>query len=100
MSGLSCPTPPIGVSSEYMRGRLGDRRWRFLAFAGGTLYVLFLILAPFEHHDLACHYKTPQHCTSCSSSLVGSDPDAPAILGAWHLSDAGRVFGFQLMADG
>ena len=64
------------------------------------MYALFLILAPFEHHDVACHFKTPQHCTACASSLVGSDPDTPAILGAWHLSDAGRVVGTQFVADG
>jgi len=40
-----------------------DRRW--LAFAGAVLYTVFLFIAPFEHHDLLCHIKNPQHCTSC-----------------------------------
>jgi hypothetical protein len=80
--------------------RLGDRRWRVLAVAGGALYVLFLIVAPYEHHDLVCHLKTPLHCTSCSSSLVGSDPHPPAIVGAWALADAGRAVAFELIADG
>lgn len=83
-----------------MRGRLSNRRWRFSTYGGGLLYALFLVLAPFEHHDVACHFKTPQHCISCSASLVGSDPDAPLVLGAWHLSDAGRVVGLQLVAEG
>ena len=83
-----------------MCGRFGDRRWRFLAWVGGALYAFFLITAPFEHHDIACHLKTPQHCTSCNSSLVGSDPEAPAAAGAWSLADAGRAIGFQLIADG
>jgi hypothetical protein len=83
-----------------MIGRLGGRRWRFLALVGGALYAFFLITAPFEHHDIACHLKTPQHCTSCSSSLVGSDPQTPAIFGDWHLADAGRTIDFQLIADG
>ncbi len=82
-----------------MRGLLGDRRWRFLTFAGGALYALFLAIAPLDHDDIACHFKTPQHCASCSSSLVGSDPDAPVVLGAWNLADAGRVVGFQLIVD-
>ena len=79
---------------------LGDRRWRFVTLVGGVLYAFFLILAPFEHHDLACHVRTPQHCTSCSSSLVGSDPDAPAVIGVSHLCDAGRAVSIQLLADG
>jgi hypothetical protein len=83
-----------------MTGRFGDRRWRFLAFVGGALYAFFLIAAPFEHHDIACHLKTPQHCTSCNSSLVGSDPQTPAIFGNWRLADAGRANDVQLIADG
>ena len=63
------------------------------------MYALVLILAPFEHHDIACHLKTPQHCTSCSSSIVGSDPSAPASVGACSLSDAGRAVGDQLLAE-
>ena len=82
-----------------MRARTRERRWRLLTFVGGTLYALFLVIAPFEHHDVACHFKTPQHCTSCSFSLVGADPDAPAIVGAFHLSDAGSVVGVQLIVD-
>ena len=83
-----------------MRDRLGRRRWRFLAFVGGTLYALFLVLAPYEHCDLVCHLKTPLHCTSCSSSLVGSDPHTPALVGAWDLADAGRAVVDQLVTDG
>jgi hypothetical protein len=82
-----------------MRGRLDNRRWRSLAFVGGALYAFFLITASFEHHDIACHIRTPQHCTSCNSSLVGSDPQTPAIVGAWHLADAGRAIAFQAIVD-
>lgn len=82
-----------------MNGRFGDRRWRCLAWVGGALYAFFLIAAPFEHHDIACHLRTPQHCTSCNSSLVGSDPQTPAIFGAWHLADAGRAIAFQPIAN-
>ena len=83
-----------------MSGRFGDRRWRFLACVGGMLYAFFLIAAPFEHHDITCELKTPQHCTSCNSSLVGSDPEAPILLGAWSLADAGRAGTLQVIANG
>ena len=78
----------------------GDRCRRFQTVVGAAVYALFLIIAPFEHHDLACHLKTPQHCTSCSFSLVGSDPDAPAIIGESDLADAGRAVAIQVLADG
>ena len=83
-----------------MCSEFGNRRWRFLTCVGGALYAFFLITAPFEHHDIVCHLRTPQHCTSCNSSLVGSDPQTPAIPSARHLADAGRAFDFQLIADG
>ena len=41
---------------------------------GLALYAAVLVLAPFTHHDLACHIKNPQHCTACSSSQAGVDP--------------------------
>ena len=83
-----------------MRRGIGDRHWRFLAYVGGAIYALFLITAPFQHHDILCHLKTPLHCTSCTSSLVGSDPHTLAIFGAWNLADAGRAVPFQLLAAG
>jgi hypothetical protein len=83
-----------------MSGRFGDRRWRFLACVGGAVYAFFLITASFEHHDITCELKTPQHCTACNSSLVGSDPEAPVLLGAWSLADAGRAVTVQVIADG
>ena len=76
---------------------LGIRRSKFL---GVALYAVFLVTAPFEHHDLVCHLKTPQHCTSCASSQLSSDPQTPAILGTWHLNDAGRAITIQLVVDG
>ena len=85
---------------ESVQGRSSDRGWRFLTCVGAAAYALFLIISPFEHHDLACHLKTPQHCTSCSSSLVGSDPHMPAIVGACDLADAGQAVAVHLLADG
>jgi hypothetical protein len=70
----------------------GVRRWRLLAFVGATVYGLFLLTAPFGHHDPDCHLKTPQHCTACASSVVGSDPHTPRLPGLWQLADAGSAF--------
>ena len=47
---------------------------RIAKWLGVVLYAVVLILAPFTHHDLACHLKDPQHCTACTSSPVGTDP--------------------------
>ena len=66
-----------------------DRRIRRFALLGVVLHTLFVAAAPFEHHDLICHLKTPQHCTSCTSSPVGSSAEAQATPGAAVLSDAG-----------
>jgi len=71
--------------------RWSDRTIRSLTAAGSAIFALFLIIAPFEHHDLACHLKTPQHCASCASSVVGSDPSSPGPIGACRLVDAGRT---------
>jgi hypothetical protein len=79
---------------------LTDRPVRRFASVVGVLYAVFLTIAPFEHHDIACHFKTPQHCTSCSSSVVSSGPSAPAGLGACPLADAGRARADQPLADG
>lgn len=76
-----------------MRSRLHRRRPGAFAFVGVAVYAFFLITAPFEHHDLLCELKTPQHCTSCTSSVVGSDPHTAAVVGAWHLADAGQIVG-------
>jgi hypothetical protein len=67
------------------------RRWRRLVSIGMALYAVFLITIPFEHHDLSCELKTPQHCTACTSSVVGSDPNPPTTLDVWALVDAGSA---------
>ena len=66
---------------------------------GAAIYAFFLVTAQFEHHDLLCHLRNPQHCTSCTSSQLGSDPQTTPILGAWHLDDAGRAIVFRLIVD-
>ena len=74
-----------------MLDRTDDRRWRSWRLVGVALYTAFLIIAPFEHHDLSCELKTPQHCLSCSASQLGSDPHAVAVPAVWSLADAGRA---------
>ena len=68
-----------------------DRRIRRFALLGVVLHTLFVAAAPFEHHDLICHLKTPQHCTSCTSSPVGSSAETHSTPGAAVLSDAGSA---------
>jgi hypothetical protein len=65
-----------------------------------ALYVLFLVASPFEHHDLLCHLKTPQHCTSCSGSQLGSDPHALVPPAGRALADAGSAVADHLLAEG
>ncbi len=67
---------------------------------GITLYVVCLLVSPFEHHDLACHLKTPFHCTSCASNLVGSDPQTPTVFDGSHQVDAGRAAAPAIVAHG
>src|SRR3977135_4089797 len=82
-----------------MAGRSEDRHYRRLALAGLALYAIFLVGAPFEHHDLLCHLKTPQHCTSCASSQLGSDPGAPLSPPASQLVGAGSAVVVHLLAE-
>jgi hypothetical protein len=86
------------VLSEQMHVRPSGRRLRSLAFAGLAIYALFLVVSPFEHHDLSCELKTPQHCTACTSSLVGADPNALAVPDAWHFTDAGSAVSTPILA--
>jgi hypothetical protein len=74
-----------------MQGTLRGRGSRLLALAGLIVYVLFLVTVQFEHHDLICHVKHPAHCPACSSSVLGSNPDAPATLDASTLPEVGRA---------
>jgi hypothetical protein len=74
----------------------GGRR---LVMVAATLYAIFLLCAPFEHHDLSCELKTPQHCTACTSSVLSSNPDLPIAAGIWHLADAGSAIVVDVRAE-
>lgn len=78
-------------------GAQGRQWWQLISVA---LYAVFLVTAPFEHHDLSCELKTPFHCTACVSSQVGSDPQAAVIPAIWHLDDAGRAVSLPVIAHG
>ena len=75
------------------------RRFRRLTWLGVVLHVLLLSVASFEHHDLACHRTTPQHCTSCAANQPGASPHVFAVPGACNLADAGSPVSFQLVAE-
>jgi len=67
---------------------------------GVAIYAVFLLVAPFEHHDLLCHLKTPTHCTACTSSLVSADPHTPVVPGAADLADAGGAVAVDVITNG
>jgi hypothetical protein len=79
--------------------RLQPADRRLLTVVGTVVYALFLVTAQFEHHDFICHLKNPQHCSSCTSSQLGSDPQPALSLGSRHLDDAGRAFTVAAEAD-
>ena len=62
-----------------------------LRFVSLALYAVFLVSAPFEHHDFSCELKTPLHCTACTSTSLGSDPQPADPLGLPRLADAGAT---------
>jgi hypothetical protein len=76
-------------------------RWPFRRTAAliAALYALFLVTVPFEHHDLACHLKTPQHCTSCASSPLSVGSHTPFTPDASWLPDAGRAVACHLLPE-
>lgn len=65
-----------------------------------AIYAVFLVASPFEHHDLSCELKTPQHCTSCASTQLGSDTRIVLAPGAAQLADAGRAAAVVLLDEG
>src|ERR1700682_1977777 len=65
-----------------------------------AIYLVILLVAPFAHHDLDCHLKTPLHCPACASSQVGLNTPLPAVARAADLPDAGDVITRQTPADG
>ena len=83
-----------------MTRRGNARLSRRLALVGMAIYAAFLVASPFEHHDLSCELKTPQHCTSCSSTQLGSDTQIALTPGAAQLADAGSAVSFVRLDTG
>jgi hypothetical protein len=54
-----------------------------------ALFAVVLATEQLEHHDIVCHLKTPQHCSACASSPVGSDPGTTSAFNQLPLADAG-----------
>jgi hypothetical protein len=67
---------------------------------GVALYAAVLVVAPFTHHDLVCHFKNPQHCTACTSNQLGTDPAALRAPRFRPLVDAGRAVQIHALAEG
>ena len=80
------------------RGRAHGRRW--LTLVAALFYGLVLTASAFEHHDLLCHLKNPQHCTACTASQLGADPPALAVVLTSYLNDAGRAIAVHADAAG
>ena len=83
-----------------MTRRGSGRLSRRLALVGMAIYAVFLVASPFEHHDLSCELKTPQHCTSCTSTQLGSDTQVALAPGAAQLADAGSATSSVLLDTG
>jgi hypothetical protein len=65
-----------------------------------ALYCLVVLAASFEHHDLLCHLQNPQHCTACTASQPGCDPQTLTTPRTSRLADAGRAIATQVLAQG
>lgn len=93
-----------GVSSNYMWSRPdspdGSRDRRAVRIVASALYCLVLTVASFEHHDFLCHLRNPQHCTACTATQLGCDPEPLAVARTCRLADAGRTVTVQLTAEG
>src|ERR1700730_13166254 len=88
----------------YHRGTVIGHRGRPRALRSvsvqAAIYIAILLAAPFEHHDLACHLKTPFHCTSCVSSAIGLETSTTTLARHVHLADARDVVAYQPPAYG
>jgi len=82
-----------------MRHRLNQRRRRTILVLAAAIYAIVLAFGSFEHHDLICHLKHPDHCTACSSTVLGSDPRTPTVHDAAQLTDAGRAIAVEILSE-
>jgi hypothetical protein len=77
-----------------------SRRFRRFALLALALFAVVCATAQLEHHDIACHLKTPQHCTGCAANPPGADPHAPSLLDRVTLADVGGAFADPVVLTG
>jgi len=83
-----------------MERTVADRRRSLFGWLAVGVYATFLVVAAFEHHDLLCHVRCPQHCVACASSQPGPAPRASTVAPACSLADAGRAVIVQPVISG
>ena len=76
------------------------RRFQRATWLAAALHVLLLGVGSFEHHDLICHLKTPQHCVACASNPLASESRISTAPGACGLVDAGQIFAHHVLSEG
>jgi hypothetical protein len=54
-------------------------------------YVLAAALMPLTHHDVACHLKSPTHCTTCTLATSGEAAPWAVLSCGLGMPDAGRA---------
>ena len=69
----------------------GFRIRRLHVVFGLALYGFVLIGTTFEHHDLACHQKSPTHCSSCVANPMASRVEAGGAPASTQLPVSGRL---------
>src|SRR5262245_38210623 len=94
-----CSTVP-GRIIELMGCFPKGRRWQRWAALAAAMYALVVLASAFEHHDLLCHLRNPEHCTACSAAQLGSDPQTLTAPRAADLADAGRALTQHITAKG
>ena len=70
-----------------------------LTVALAALYAIVVLAAAFEHHDLTCELKTPQHCTACVTSAVNADRVDGSTPTHLPLADLGRATPADMRAE-
>jgi len=75
------------VALSRQRVRRAPRTLRLRVLLG--LYIAAAALLPFAHHDIACHFKSTTHCTSCVIGAAGDLASDASGLGRTRLDRAG-----------
>ena len=59
-----------------------------------ALYVTASALLPLSHHDIACHFKSNTHCTTCINGSSAEAADDSGALTHGVFADAGQATGY------